>query len=75
MPIAALTTALNVWLWLCIFQAGVLLFQSGPQPRVWFLLLSAFSAWASLWLFERYSDPDDGPLRPRRIKHDDRPEK
>lgn len=74
MPIATFAKALTVWLWLCIFQAGLLLAQSGPQSRFWFLLLAAFSTWISLHLFGRSSGPD-GPLRPRRIKRNDRTER
>lgn len=71
MPIAAFAKALTVWLWLCIFQAGLLLAQSGPQPRFWFLLLAAFSTLMSLHFFRRSSGPDS-PLRPRRIERNDR---
>ena len=58
MSITCFTQVLTAWLWLSILGAGILLSSAGPQERFWFLLISAFATWASLWFLDRHFDPD-----------------
>jgi len=45
---------LSLWMWLNVAAATVALYELGPQPRFWFLLLAAAATWASQSIFKRY---------------------